>query len=38
MKYVGAVRGEQRDPTHWEYFEKLARKLIARRDERRKES
>jgi hypothetical protein len=36
MKYVGSVRGEERDPTYWEYFERLAREIIRLRDQRRR--
>ena len=36
MKYVGSVRGEERDPTYWEYFERLAKEIIRLRDKRRK--
>lgn len=38
MKYVGAVRGEQRDPSYWEHFENLAKELLRRQEERRKKS
>jgi hypothetical protein len=35
MKYVGAVRGEQRDPSYWEHFENLAKELVRRQQQRR---
>lgn len=35
MKYIGAIRGEERDSTYWEYFERLARQLVDRRARRR---
>jgi hypothetical protein len=38
MKYVGSVRGEERDPTYWEFFEKLARQILSLRERRRKDA
>ena len=34
MKFVGGVRGEERDPTYFKYFEEMAKWLIRRREER----
>jgi hypothetical protein len=32
MKFVGGVRGEERDSTYFLYFERLAKRLNARRE------
>jgi hypothetical protein len=38
MKYIGAVRGEERDPSYWEHFENLAKELLKRQEQRRRKS
>jgi hypothetical protein len=35
MRYIGEVRGEERDPSYWEHFENLAKELLKRQQQRR---